>query len=97
MRVLEKGPKKKYWSKKLTCTGAGNIGGFCGAKLLVEQGDVFRTEYQHCDGSHESYHTFECVECGGMTDISEWLPFTVPSRKAWLARKSHGIPLDDEK
>ena len=38
MKVLEKGPG---WGIECKCTGSGNGGGGCGAKLLVERGDLF--------------------------------------------------------
>jgi hypothetical protein len=40
MKVLEKGPG---WSMEVVCTGRGNGGCGCGAKLLVERGDVYLT------------------------------------------------------
>ena len=40
MKVLEKGPG---WSMEVRCTGAGNGGCGCGARLLVERGDIYLT------------------------------------------------------
>lgn len=71
MKVIKKGRPQKGWSKKYTCTGKGNNGGGCGAKLLVEAGDLFQTASHHYDGSSESYVTFKCPECGVLTDISD--------------------------
>lgn len=69
MKVLKKGTGQKGWSTEVTCTGGGNGGGGCGAELLVEEGDLFRTHSSHYDGSNEIYTTFECVECGVWTDL----------------------------
>jgi hypothetical protein len=69
MKVLKKGTPQKGWAKKYDCSGNGNRGGGCGAKLLVEQNDVFRTASHHYDGSNEAYNTFRCPECGVWTDI----------------------------
>lgn len=69
MKVLEKGREQKGWSKECKCTGNGNGGGGCGAKLLVEEADLYRTSHHSYDGSSEHYITFECCECGVETDI----------------------------
>lgn len=84
MKVLEPGRPQKGWAKEFCCTGRGNGMGGCGAKLLVEQGDVFRTE-NHCMGESEMYSTFECSECQVWTDIEvpfpvRDLPFRSPNR-----------------
>ena len=82
MKVIEKGRQQKGWSREFNCTGSGNGAGGCGARLLVEQGDVFETKSSHHDGSVDSYATFKCSECGVLTDIPEAgrLPFT-PRRR----------------
>lgn len=81
MKVLKAGTPQKGWSMKATCTGAGNKGGGCGAKLLVEQADVFMT-YSSALSENYSYHTFECPSCGVLTDIpnSVSLPFEPKDR-----------------
>lgn len=77
MKVLEKGREQRGWSMEFECTGAGNSGGGCGAKLLVEQDDVYRTCSYARDES-TTYYTFMCSECGVQTDIAKTihLPFT---------------------
>ena len=77
MKVIKKSRAQKGWSKEFDCTGSGNGEGGCGARLLVEQDDVFKT-YHHCyDGSSDVYATFKCARCGVLTDIADaWrLPF----------------------
>lgn len=69
MKVLKKGRPQKGWAKKSKCTGAGNGNGGCGAKLLIEEGDLFFTYSHHYDGSSETYITFKCPECTIKTDI----------------------------
>jgi hypothetical protein len=71
MKVLEKGRPQKGWSKEKKCTGSGNGGGGCGAKLLVEEGDLFQTASSHYDGSNETYVTFKCAACGVLTDLTD--------------------------
>lgn len=73
MKVLEKGSGQKGWSIKIECTGEGNGDGGCGAKLLVEQPDLFATY------NRESFVTFTCCECGVDTDIPEdaWPPAAI--------------------
>lgn len=68
MKVLEKGRPQVGWSGEFVCTGCGNGGGGCGAKLLVEGGDVFRTE-STCRDETDFFSTFVCEACGTATDI----------------------------
>lgn len=70
MKVLEKGRPQKGWSIEAKCTGAGNEGGGCGAKLLVEQADVYRTE-SHARDETTAYCTFQCPECRVLTDLDD--------------------------
>jgi hypothetical protein len=68
MKVLKKGRQQKGWSQECHCTGEGNGNGGCGAKLLVEQDDLFRT-HSSAMGESTYYVTFRCSECGVMTDL----------------------------
>ncbi len=70
MRVLKKGRSQTGWSIKARCTGSGNGDGGCGASLLIEQPDVYRTE-SHARDETTAYATFQCPECGVLTDIPE--------------------------
>jgi len=81
MKVIEKGRPQKGWAKEFSCTGVGNGKGGCEAKLLVEQDDVFRTDSYHYDGSHETYNTFKCPDCGVLTDI-KYVPFSPRKKRA---------------
>lgn len=66
MKVIKPGSQLS-WSIEATCTGAGNGRPGCGALLLVEEGDLFRTE---SNALHETttYITFRCP-CGRATDL----------------------------
>jgi len=75
MKVLKKGRKQKGWSTEATCTGTGNGNGGCGARLLVEQADLFKT-YRNCLHETDTFITFKCSACGVLTDLKE---FSVPS------------------
>jgi hypothetical protein len=88
MKVIKKGNGAKGWSKEMTCTGKGNQEGGCGAKLFVEQADVFRTSSGHYDGSTDYYTTIQCPECGVLTDIAD-VSFDIPDRQTWLGRGGH--------
>lgn len=81
MKVLKKGRNQKGWSIKATCTGSGNGNGGCGAKLLVEQDDLFKTHHYDYGGGHDLYITFKCSNCGVLTDIPEdkWPPHSISS------------------
>lgn len=93
MKVIKKGQPQKGWSLKTVCTGAGNSNGGCGAHLLVEQADLFKTHsYVHVD--HDIFITFKCVECGVLTDLtnSQKPPSNIrsilPDQNNWAAPKS---------
>lgn len=82
MKVIRPGREQKGWACELECTGAGNKGGGCGARLLVEQADVYQTHSGHYDGSTDHFNTFRCAACGVQTDIAEPLPFSPRERES---------------
>lgn len=86
MKVMEKGRPQKGWSTEAVCTGKGNGDGGCGAKLLVEQADIYRTA-SHCRDETDYYETFQCPECGVETDL-KGVPSSVvtvlPSKAVWI-------------
>lgn len=69
MKVLKKGRKQTGWSHIFECSGSGNGDGGCGAKLLVEEPDLFR-QYSHARDETTAYISFKCPECGVLTDIT---------------------------
>jgi Zn finger protein HypA/HybF involved in hydrogenase expression len=69
MKILEHGNGKTEWNFESICTGSGNNTWGCGAKLLVEESDLYFTYSSHYDGSNEAYVTFRCPECGQQTDV----------------------------
>ena len=74
MKVLKKGRKQKGWSIKETCTGYGNGLGGCGAKLLVEEADIYE---DGSGGDGDDYcRIFICPECGV---VSIFLDKEIPS------------------
>ena len=93
MKVLEKGRSQKGWAKEFVCTGLGNGGGGCGAKLLVEQDDLYKTSRSDYIGDTDYYVTFMCLECGVETDINsgytgDWRG--LPKKREWLAAHKKG-------
>jgi hypothetical protein len=68
VKVLEKGRPQKGWAGTLKCTGSGNGGGGCGAKLLVEGTDLYITKSYDYTGDYDEFITFTCSECGCETD-----------------------------
>jgi hypothetical protein len=88
MKILEPGGTgQRGWSKECFCTGSGNGGGGCGAKLLVEQTDLYRTGKHYSDGSSDYYETFSCSSCGVETDIKD-VPYSIaralPSKRTFF-------------
>lgn len=79
MKVLRPGREQKGWSIETKCTGQGNGGGGCGAKLLVEQADVYLT-HQHSMGETDTFATFTCAACGVETDLKDMPPFKPPDK-----------------
>ena len=71
MKVLTPGRKQRGWAKEYDCTGAGNGGGGCGARLLVEHADLYHT-YSHARNETDTYVTFKCGACGVETDVSNY-------------------------
>ena len=89
MKLLEKGNVPEKWESEELCTGAGNGGGGCNSKLLVEEGDLFFTTN---DTGGEYFITFECPCCGMFTDLSDSkIPATVRKnivlQEVWGRRK----------
>jgi hypothetical protein len=70
VKILRPGREQKGWAIKTKCTGAGNGNGGCGAELLVEQGDLYRTQSQARDET-TYYTTFKCAACGVQTDLAD--------------------------
>lgn len=89
MKVLEPGRAQVGWSIVTSCTGQGNGGGGCTAKLLVEQPDLYIT-YTNARDETTSYVTFECAACGVETDLKD-VPFAIqeklPAKSTWLANR----------
>ncbi len=71
MKVLKKGREQKGWAEELECTGDGNGGGGCGARLLVEEGDLLHTA-SHAGHETDHYVSFYCHECGVLTDTKAY-------------------------
>ena len=91
MKILKAGRKQAGWSKEFICTGAGNRGGGCGAKLLVSEYDIYRTSSDHYDGSTDYYKTFCCPQCGVETDINEPSARCGGSQPSATERKERGL------
>lgn len=90
MKVLTPGRKQKGWATEAVCTGDGNSGGGCGAKLLVDESDLFKTltGANYGGDTPEPVATFKCVACGVLTDLKnfphsklEGLPRQPPSKR----------------
>lgn len=71
MRVIKEGRQQSGWAKELDCTGDGNGGGGCGARLLVEASDLFQTSRPDYGGGCDYFATFWCSSCGVPTDLKD--------------------------
>lgn len=74
MKVLKPGRPQTGWATEATCTGKGNGGGGCGAVLLVDESDLYKTFAGASYGgdSPDPVATFTCVACGVETDIDNF-------------------------
>jgi len=70
VKILEPGRAQQGWSVETSCTGDGNGGGGCGARLLVEQPDLYLTQ-SHARDETDTFVTFECAACGVETDLKD--------------------------
>lgn len=96
MKILKAGRKQKGWAKEFECTGHDNGGGGCGAKLLVEQDDLYETSHSDGEGGTNYCVTFMCSACNVETDINQkytgdWC--ALPSKRKWM--NSHGKGTDN--
>ena len=71
MKIIKQGRKQNGWAKEFSCTGSGNGDGGCGATLLVEFHDIYKT-YRHCRDETDTFFTFKCSACGVETDIKDY-------------------------
>lgn len=83
MKVVKPGREQAGWAREEECTGKGNGFGGCGAILLVEHGDLFKT-FRHALNETDVFITFKCPSCGVLTDI-EGAPNQrdLPSQSEW--------------
>lgn len=65
MKQLAKGSGQSGWAVQTVCSGEGWGGGGCGAKFLVEEGDLF-TWSPNSPGGKVSY---QCQDCGVLTSL----------------------------
>jgi hypothetical protein len=96
MKILEPGRAQKGWSTEATCSGNGNGGGGCGAKLFVEQDDIYITT-SSCRDETEDHYTFRCVTCGVETDLPRKtqpptnISMLLPTKRVWMARHPEAV------
>jgi len=87
VKIIEPGRPQQGWSTEAKCSGRGNGGGGCGAKLLVEQPDLFKT-FRVARDETDTFVTFKCPACGVLTDLADGaVPHAIrsvlPSQSAW--------------
>jgi hypothetical protein len=71
MQVLEKSQPKNQWTETVTCTGVPNVRQGCGAKLIINEDDLFRIEIGNAGFQHYIAQ-FQCPECGVRTDFDDY-------------------------
>jgi len=72
MKIIAPGRDCIGWSREFDCTGKGNEGIGCNARLLVEEADIWFYVVNNSWG-RETFYSFICPLCGCMTDISHSL------------------------
>lgn len=88
MKLLREGRCQNGWAKEYKCTGHGNNNGGCGAVLLVDETDLFRT-FRCCIDETEEFTTFKCPQCGVLTDIKEYHKTReLPSKADWEKKRA---------
>ena len=105
MKVLKHGRPQRGWSHKYSCTGNGNGGAGCGAKLMVELDDLFATmgfvappalpNVTQVATMGLKAVSFACPECSAITDVPKeaWPTFTnLPDYSTWAAAKAAKKP-----
>jgi len=90
VKILEPAVDPNSWSQTCECTGKGNLNNGCGAKLLIEAGDVYTT-YQTGRLATKTYKTFRCCYCGAETDLDD-VPDSIgnSTKSSWLMRQQLG-------
>lgn len=71
MKIIEKGDGRKGWAIEYRCTDDGNGNGGCGALLLVEERDLYKTYHYDYGGGKDVFITFRCPECNNQTDVKD--------------------------
>lgn len=76
MKVRKPGRQQTGYSVEALCSGKGNGGGGCGAKLLVEQPDMRYFSGTDYPIDRPAAVTFRCCSCGVLTDLDhkDWPP-----------------------
>jgi hypothetical protein len=96
MKVIKLGVPVE-WSAELTCTGDGNGGGGCGAVLLVESSDLYRTSAETFNFTSTRCVTFRCVVCGAQTDVhAAGCVSRLPTKAEWERRHDAFPPAHEQ-
>lgn len=99
MKVVKPGAG---WSIEATCTGKGWNDGGCGAELLVEKDDLFRSTVSQMGRDTCSHVLFRCCQCGVRTSLGNSddavikVPWsflrTLPTYREWAAKQGEDQP-----
>lgn len=87
MKVLEPGNGQTEWSQEFICSGIGNGGGGCGAKLLVGKSDLYITTRRDYLGDVDRYVKFRCSVCHVETTVSDKYRRHVPDETFKAGRR----------
>jgi hypothetical protein len=101
MKVLEKGTPY-LWQLDIRCTGSGNGGKGCKAKLQLDKEDLFSTSSHPYGDSNPTYFvTFQCCECQVLTDLkTEQWPChwaELPTKDDWIKRRASTDVIEESK
>lgn len=71
MKIIEPGKHMSLeWEGAFHCTGKGNGGKGCDAKLEIQESDLFGTYSSSMGRDETRYITFMCPCCGALTDVA---------------------------
>ena len=91
MRIFKQ-ENPNVWKIEAICTGHGNDDKGCGAKLVINENDIFVTAHFGSVCETEFFFSFRCPKCGKLTDVPKKnIPREVRKNAMREYKKEHTI------